>query len=124
MIEHDEITQRLADYESGRLSNVTTRELISLMRNERDALRTQLWETQGRLAKYAAEAESWKDRTRDRAKKLAKAEAARDKLVGQLNDLINDSHGVSGLHLNGDEAPWDWLIDNGWLAALAEIEKD
>ena len=68
--------------------------------------------------------ESWKDRTRDRAKKLAKAETQRNRLVKQLNDLINESRGVIGLHLNGDEAGWDWLIENEWLSALAEIDKD
>ena len=95
-ITEDGITQGLADYDGGRLSAITLRSLISLMRNERDALRAQ----------------------------LKQAESDRDKLVGQLNDLINDSHGVIGLHLNGDEAPWEWLIENEWLSALAEIEKD
>lgn len=34
--------------------------------------------------------------------------------------LMNDSHGVVGLHLNGDEAPWDELRTGGrfeeWLS--------
>ncbi len=68
--------------------------------------------------------ENHSDAIRGLLDQFKKAKAQRDRLVGQLNDLINDSHGVSGLHLNGDEAPWDWLIDNGWLPALAEIEKD
>lgn len=55
--------------------------------------------------------------------KLKEAEGQRDKLVKQLNDLINESRGVIGLHLNGDEAVWDWLIENEWLSALAEIAK-
>lgn len=57
---------------------------------------------------------------------LKQAEAQRDKLAGvakQLNDLINESHGVIGLHLNGDEASWDWLIENGWLDTVTEIEN-
>ena len=41
--------------------------------------------------------------------------------LNSVVDLINDSHGVTGLHLNGDVAQWeelrtggrfeDWLID-------------
>ena len=47
-----------------------------------------------------------------------------------VEDLINDSHGVTGLHLNGDVAPWDelrrggryedWLID--FDVALGHID--
>lgn len=45
-----------------------------------------------------------------------------------VENLINDSHGVVGLHLNGDIAPWEELRTGGcleeWLvafdAALAE----
>ena len=46
-----------------------------------------------------------------------------------VEGLINDSHGVDGLHLNGDVAPWDELRTGGafedWLkdfdAALAAV---
>lgn len=37
----------------------------------------------------------------------------------QVNDLIGDSRGVAGLHLNGDEAEWDWVFDH-WLDTFAE----
>lgn len=43
------------------------------------------------------------------------------KAVGAVSSLIDESHGVSGLHLNGDIAPWselraggrfeEWLVD-------------
>jgi hypothetical protein len=38
----------------------------------------------------------------------------------QIEALIAESEGVTGLHLNGDIALWDWLIDNEWLSALKE----
>lgn len=45
--------------------------------------------------------------------------AALDGLNKSVNDLISDSGGVYGLHLNGDEAPWDSLTTGGrfedWL---------
>ena len=39
-----------------------------------------------------------------------------------VESLINESHGVSGLHLNGDLAPWNELRTGGrfeeWLIAF------
>jgi hypothetical protein len=49
-----------------------------------------------------------------------KAIAENDLVVRQLKDLIAESDGVAGLHLNGDIADWDWLIENGWLSSLEE----
>ena len=50
-----------------------------------------------------------------------------DRLKAGLNavqELINDSHGVVGLHLNGDVAPWDSLLEGGyyedWLLAFSK----
>lgn len=46
---------------------------------------------------------------------------ALQRLVGALEDLIDDSEGVAGLHRNGDLAPWSELARDGrfpWLAAL------
>ena len=48
-----------------------------------------------------------------------------------VESLINESHGVDGLHLNGDCAPWEEIRQGGrfesWLVdfdiALAEIQK-
>lgn len=41
------------------------------------------------------------------------------RLREQIRALISQSEGVAGLHLNGEVAPWEWLIDNGWLSALS-----
>ena len=36
-------------------------------------------------------------------------------VIEEFADLISESRGVDGLHLNGDIAEWDWLINNKWL---------
>lgn len=65
---------------------------------------------------------------------LDAARAERDALrkgIKAVEDLINDSSGVAGLHLNGDYASWESLRTGGhfeeWLIdfdnALAAIEK-
>ncbi len=44
-----------------------------------------------------------------------------------LAALIESSHGVDGLHLNGDIAPWDELIDgpfSHWLGAFGIEDPD
>ena len=55
---------------------------------------------------------------RELARVQAVVEAARKGLTA-VRGLINDSRGVVGLHLNGDEAPWDELLAGGqyesWL---------
>jgi hypothetical protein len=43
-------------------------------------------------------------------------------LKKQLLDLMTESRGVTGLHLNGNIAEWDWLIDNEWLSSLKSEE--
>ena len=49
---------------------------------------------------------------------LAECERMRKGLKA-VENLISESHGVTGLHLNGDEAPWDELRTGGrfesWL---------
>ena len=46
------------------------------------------------------------------------------KVAEDLVALIDDSHGVAGLHLNGDVAPWDELLAGGrfedWLRSLRD----
>jgi hypothetical protein len=41
-----------------------------------------------------------------------------------VSDLINGSYGVSGLHLNGDIAPWEELLEGGrfeeWLSPFSQ----
>lgn len=44
-------------------------------------------------------------------------------LVHDVRDLMADSTGVAGLHLNGDVADWGWLEYNGgWLESLGAAE--
>jgi regulator of replication initiation timing len=44
--------------------------------------------------------------------------------VAAVGGLIDESEGVYGLHLNGDEAPWDELLPGGrfegWLCSFSE----
>jgi hypothetical protein len=48
------------------------------------------------------------------------------RFVASVRDLISDSHGVAGLHLNGDLAPWDELLPGGrfedWLGSIEPAE--
>ena len=37
-----------------------------------------------------------------------------------VSELMGESEGVTGLHLNGDVATWDWLLSNEWLAEFNE----
>lgn len=41
--------------------------------------------------------------------------SAKDAIIAEFTELIGESRGVDGLHLNGDLADWDWLMNNGWL---------
>ena len=56
----------------------------------------------------------------DRILALLDAELEKmQKGLDAVQDLINNSYGVAGLHLNGDVAPWDELLEGGrfedWL---------
>jgi hypothetical protein len=45
-------------------------------------------------------------------------------LIRSVDDLIAESEGVYGLHLNGDPAPWDSLTEGGRFEAwLIELER-
>jgi len=51
---------------------------------------------------------------------------AADRAVDAVQNLINDSHGVVGLHLNGDQAPWDELLEGEfceWLEDFAAYRE-
>lgn len=54
-------------------------------------------------------------------------EIAARALVKALDDLICDSSGVYGLHLNGEVAPWGTLLEGGqfeeWLLPLSEMKE-
>ena len=41
--------------------------------------------------------------------------AVKDQIIAEFTELIGESHGVDGLHLNGDIADWNWLMNNQWL---------
>lgn len=44
--------------------------------------------------------------------------------IAAVSNLINESQGVAGLHLNGDEAPWEELLKGGkyeeWLRDFSD----
>lgn len=43
-------------------------------------------------------------------------------LVDEIYDLMNESDGVAGLHLNGDVADWDELVPGGRFERLSSLE--
>ncbi len=75
---------------------------------------------------------AWKEMT-DLAKAHAELAALRAEVerlreaVDAVFTLIAESHGVAGLHLNGDVAPWDELLRGGrcedWLAPLSDVAE-
>ena len=60
------------------------------------------------------------------AVKMAALVEASAIFVKDVRDLIANSEGVSGLHLNGDVADWDSLLPGGafepWLKSIAELD--
>ena len=63
------------------------------------------------------------NRLRARTAKLVESVG---KLVDDLEDLIGESEGVAGLHLNGDLAPWESLLPGGafedWLGSITPVK--
>jgi len=62
--------------------------------------------------------------------KSALEQATKDKaelveILHKVDDLMTDSVGVAGLHMNGDLAPWDSLLTGGffedWLLGFTEL---
>ena len=51
-----------------------------------------------------------------------------EEAVDAVRNLISNSEGVAGLHLNGDVAPWDELMEGGeyeaWLGALDAVSAE
>ena len=43
--------------------------------------------------------------------------------LGEVQDLIGESHGVYGLHLNGDESPWGELEQGGRFERLTLLNE-
>jgi len=62
-------------------------------------------------------------RLSDQLDYLSDQNAKLQAVVDDLQGLIAESTGVVGLHLNGDFASWDWLMDNEWLESLAALEE-
>lgn len=62
-----------------------------------------------------------------RVPELEQIALAAEELAKSVEDLIRDSNGVAGLHLNGDFAPWHELVEGGrfeeWLLALAAFRE-
>ena len=44
-----------------------------------------------------------------------------DNLLNEILDLMGESDGVYGLHLNGDTSPWDELDEGGQFERLTSI---
>lgn len=67
------------------------------------------------------------EQIRDLQARCDRYKAALGRLVGDLDGLISQSDGVSGLHLNGDIAQWDELLYGGtyetWLMSLEVARK-
>ena len=120
--------------------------LIESRANDREAMR-QLAEAQARTAEIESElSQCQQDRRRehDLRVRLAGENEELERVQGVLvesaqgllmdvQDLINESEGVAGFHLNGDVAPWGELLSGGRFerlgnmdavrAALAEAKK-
>ena len=64
--------------------------------------------------------------TADEASQAALAKAAIAALH-DIDDLVANSEGVSGLHLNGDMAPWSEIMDGGaygaWLQSVERLRE-
>lgn len=50
-------------------------------------------------------------------------EEQKKEILSEVYDLMNESDGVAGLHLNGEVATWDWLLDHGWLPTVAKLNQ-
>ena len=60
---------------------------------------------------------------RDAARaELEKAREASGALVDEIDDLMHESDGVAGLHLNGDVADWSELVPGGRFERLSSLE--
>lgn len=59
--------------------------------------------------------------------RVMKERDAMGKFVADFQSLTEQSHGVTGLHLNGDTAEWESLFEGGeweeWLGSLTQAEE-
>ena len=44
-------------------------------------------------------------------------------VIGEVDDLIGESSGVYGLHLNGDPSPWGEVVAGGRFERLGALEE-
>lgn len=83
------------------------------------AIRLDQWNRRALVPALSAERDDM------RAKVAALLEASAT-FAKDVRDLIANSEGVSGLHMNGDVADWDSLLPGGafepWLKSIAELE--
>lgn len=74
--------------------------------------------TEVEQAYWEGKADGWKEARAEIARLQQQIEAQK-KALDAVSGLINESCGVSGLHLNGDIAPWGDLLEGGayeeWL---------
>lgn len=64
------------------------------------------------------------DSERREARRRAEAtEGTLDMLLEEIEGLIGESRGVTGLHRNGDEAPWSELVAGGQFERLTTIPE-
>lgn len=52
---------------------------------------------------------------------LDRVREASGALVDEIDDLMNESDGVAGLHLNGDVADWSELVPGGRFERLSSL---
>ena len=71
-----------------------------------------------------------KHRYKTKSKELEELQNENRNYKAAMDDvlvLIDNSYGVSGLHLNGDVAPWGELMSGGrfegWLMSIDELQK-
>ena len=60
---------------------------------------------------------------REQVEKLTAALKLSREALGEVQDLIGESHGVYGLHLNGDESPWNELEQGGKFERLTSLNE-
>ena len=86
------------------------------------------------LAESRAYALALEQELRDRARLTAERDARQADLakaaiaaLHDIDDLVANSEGVSGLHMNGDMAPWSEIMDGGafgaWLQSVERLRE-
>lgn len=82
------------------------------------------------LAEAVSRGDDWCDQAQqmrragdaERARR-ERAEAALRKLLCDITALMEQSGGVYGLHMNGDNAPWDEITDGGRFEGWLPLEE-